>query len=77
MLELYVMRRKVRKAKAISHLERTTLMEEVSWRPKSRVLRLREGDKCMYFFNRVANSNRKNKYIESLIVSGTVSSNHS
>jgi hypothetical protein len=30
--ELYVMRRKMRKAKAISDLERTTLMEEVSWR---------------------------------------------
>jgi hypothetical protein len=56
----------------INDLERTTLLEEVSWRQKSR-LWLREGDKCTKFFHRVANSNRRNNFIEQLVVNGTVS----
>lgn len=42
---------KMRKAKAISDLDRTTLMEEVSWRQKLWALWLREGDKCMKSFS--------------------------
>jgi hypothetical protein len=42
----YVMR--VSKAKAISDLERLTLLEEVSWRQKSWALWLKEGDKCRF-----------------------------
>lgn len=41
----------MRKAKAISDLDRTTLMEEVSWRQKLWALWLREGDKCMKSFS--------------------------
>jgi hypothetical protein len=40
---------KLRKAKAISDLERTTLLEEVSWRQNSSALWLREDDKCTKF----------------------------
>jgi hypothetical protein len=44
------------KVAVINDLERTTLLEEVSWRQKFRELGLKEGDKCTKFFHRVANS---------------------
>jgi hypothetical protein len=37
-------------ATVINDLEMITLLEEVSWRQKSRALWLREGDKCTSFF---------------------------
>jgi hypothetical protein len=49
---------KVRKSVVIGELEHVTLQEEISWRQKSRVLWLKEGDKCTKFFHRVANSNQ-------------------
>ena len=55
-------------------IEKLTLMEEISWRQKSRVLHLKEGDANTKFFHRMANSNRKNNGIESLMVNGTLSS---
>jgi hypothetical protein len=67
----------LRKAAVINELERTTLLEEVSWRQKLRALWLREGDKCTKFFHRVANSNRRNNSIEQLVVNGTVCSDQS
>ena len=57
-----------------SDIEKLTLMEETSWRQKSRVLHLKEGDANTKFFRRMANSNRKNNGIESLMVNGTLSS---
>ena len=56
-----------------SDIEKLTLMEETSWRQKSRVLHLKEGDANTKFFHRMANSNRKNNGIESLMVNGTLS----
>jgi hypothetical protein len=55
-------------------LERLLLCEEISWRQKSRALWLREGDKNTKFFHRVANSNKRNNAIESLIINGSLSS---
>ena len=57
-----------------SDIEKLTLMEETSWRQKSRVLHLKEGDDNTRFFHRMANSNRKNNGFESLMVNGTLSS---
>ena len=55
-------------------IEKLTLMEEISWRQKSKVLHLKEGDANTKFFHRMANSNRKNNSIESLMVNGSLSS---
>ena len=57
-----------------SDIEKLTLMEETSWRQRSRVLHLKEGDANTKFFHRMANSNRKNNGIESLMVNGILSS---
>jgi hypothetical protein len=63
------------KTEIVSKLERTILMEEVSCRQKSRNLFLKEGDKSKKFFHRMANSNRRRKYIDSLLIGGTISTN--
>jgi hypothetical protein len=68
---------KLRKSLVISEPEKTTLLEEISWRQKSRVLWLKEGDKCTKFFHRVANSNKRFNSIESLSINGSVSSDQS
>jgi len=64
----------VRKCGVIRDLENSILQEEISWRQKSRVLWLKEGDKCTKFFLRVANSNKRSNSIESLSVNGSTSS---
>lgn len=66
---------RTKKAEIVSELGRSTLIEEVSWRQKSRVLWLREGDKCTKFFHKMVNSNRRKKSINSLLVDGTISTN--
>jgi hypothetical protein len=66
---------KMKKAEIVSELERPTLMEEVSWRQKSRVLWLREVDKCMNIFHRMANFSRRRNTIDSLMIDGTISTN--
>jgi len=65
---------KMKKVEIVSELEISTLMEEVSWRQKSWVLWLREGDKCMKFFHVMANSNRRRNTISSLLIDGPISS---
>jgi hypothetical protein len=65
---------KIRKYEVIRDLENSTLQEEISWQQKSRVLWLKEGDKCTNFFHRIANSNRRSNAIESLSVNGSISS---
>ncbi|KAF5459688.1 hypothetical protein F2P56_019612 [Juglans regia] len=57
---------KVRKMVVVAELEKITLMEEISWRQKSRALWLKTGDRCTKFFHGVANSHRRNNAIEVL-----------
>lgn len=61
----------LRKISIESKLEKGILMEETSWRQKSRALLLK-GDKCTKFFYKVANSHQKNNAIESIEVDGAV-----
>ena len=57
-----------------TEIEKLTLLEEISWRQKSKMLHLREGDASTKIFHRIANSNRRNNGIESLMVDGNLSS---
>lgn len=59
---------KLEKDKLCIEIEKTMLLEEISWRQKSRVLWLREGDNNTKLFLRMANSNRRS--IESLLGDG-------
>jgi hypothetical protein len=56
-------------------LEDVLLMEEISWRQKSRILWLKEGDKCSKFFHSMANSHRRYNSIDSLMIEGNLSNN--
>uniref|UniRef100_A0A2N9J584 UBC core domain-containing protein n=1 Tax=Fagus sylvatica TaxID=28930 RepID=A0A2N9J584_FAGSY len=47
-------------------------LEETSWRQKSRVLWLKEGDNNTRFFHKTTNSNRRNNYLSSLEVDGRI-----
>ena len=66
---------KLEKATFRAKLEKTALLEEINWRQKSRVLYLKEGDSNTRFFDRMANSNRRNNCIENLMIDGALSSN--
>jgi hypothetical protein len=62
-----------KKALIAADLERTALLEEISWRQKSKALWLREGDKNTKFFHRLANSNRRYNSISTLSINGELS----
>jgi hypothetical protein len=65
---------KDRRRQVSRELEASLLQEEISWRQKSRIRWLKEGDKCTKFFHQMANANRRNNSIESLVVNGTPTS---
>jgi hypothetical protein len=64
----------LKKSQIISKIERSSLLEEVSWRQKSRVTWLKEGDKCTKFFHSIANSNRRYNSMDSLLIGDSISS---
>ena len=47
-------------------------MKEVSWRQKSKVLWLKEGDNNTKFFHKMANSHQRYNYMERVEVDGVV-----
>lgn len=51
-------------------LERVLEMEEIMWRQKSRVQWLKEGDKKMKFFHRMASARRALNHIHHLKIGG-------
>ena len=55
-------------------LEKVTLMEEICWRQKSRVLCIREGDRSTKFFHHIANSHKRFNTIDRLMVDGELTS---
>ena len=55
-------------------LEKSTLLEEICWRQKSRALFLKEGNRNTKFFHRIANSHRRCNTIDRLLVDGELSS---
>jgi hypothetical protein len=55
-----------------AELIRLTHLAEISWRQKSRVLWLKEGDNNTKFFHKMANSHRRCNYMENLEVDGVV-----
>jgi hypothetical protein len=57
----------MKKALIVSELERFTLMEEVCWRQKCRILWLREGANCTKFFHTMAYSSKRKSSIETLL----------
>jgi hypothetical protein len=65
---------KERRRLLVSDLEASLLQEEISWKQKSRVRWLKEGNKCTKFFHQVASANRRNNSIKSLIVAGSSTS---
>ena len=54
-------------------LEKSTLLEEIYWRQKSRALFLKEGDRNTKFFDHIANSHRRCNTIDRLMVEGELS----
>ena len=64
---------KLRKENLVTELEKTILLDEISWRQKSRVLWLKERDINTQFFHRMASSNRKKNSISTLLIDGDLS----
>ena len=54
-------------------LEKASLLEEICWRKKSRVLCIREEDRNTKFFHRIANFHRRFNSIDRLMVDGELS----
>jgi hypothetical protein len=61
---------RIRREDCKIELEKVAQLEEVSWRQKSRVLWLKEGDNNTKFFHKMANSHRRYNYMERVEVDG-------
>ena len=58
------------RVKAKNDFKRWALMEETSWRQKSRETWLKEGDRNTGFFHRMANAHRRRNYLKSISING-------
>ena len=58
------------RVKARADFKSWALMEEISWRQKSRETWLKEGDRNTGFFHRMANSHRRRNCINSICING-------
>ena len=63
---------RVRREGCKLELEKVAQLEEVSWRQKSRVLWVKEGDNNTKFFHKMANSHRRYNNMERVVVDGVV-----
>ena len=61
------------RTKLISDLEKNTFFSEICWRQKSRAMWLKEGDKNMKYFHKVANSHRRHNTVHHLSINGVLS----
>ena len=55
-----------------SQIQNLISLEEVSWRQKSRLLCIKEGDNNTKFFHKVANSRKRYNHISMLEVNGVI-----
>jgi hypothetical protein len=69
-MEQKMINERLKKEDISRELEKSIILEEVSWRLKSRALWLREEDNNTKFFHHLANSHRRNNLVESLVVNG-------
>ena len=68
---------KTRRSEIKAVIEILAAMEEISWRQKSKVLFLKEGDNNTRFFHRLAKSNRRANTTRGVEVEGTMYENES
>ena len=58
------------RVKAKDDFKRWALMEETSWRQKSKETWLKEGDRNTGFFHRMANAHRRRNYLKNISING-------
>ena len=58
------------KKEAKESYKKWVLMEETHWKQLSREIWLREGDKNMGFFHRMANAHRRNNSLDRIKING-------
>ena len=63
---------RVERNEASSQVEQLLSLEEISWRQKSRMLCIKEGDNNTKFFHMMANSHRRSNHLSFLEVDGVI-----
>ena len=63
---------RVERNEARSQVEQLLSLEEISWRQKSRILCIKEGDNNTKLFHKIANSHRRSNHLSFLEVDGVI-----